>query len=302
MTSFVLPTHCPSELETIGDWWRYSVSCLNRADATYGQGTVDAEQDAAFLVLGALSLPLTSLDAMRTFRLSMAERESLFSMLKNRVVDHRPTAYVLGFTEQMGVRFLVDEHVLIPRSYIGELLENQLAPWVADPDAELAVLDLCTGSGCLAVLASDAFPYASVWASDVSPDAAAVARKNFEMHGLNELIELRQGDLFAPLIGQKFDLILSNPPYVTDDSMNDLPQEFRHEPTLALAAGVDGCDVLARMLTDAPNHMNANGLIVVDIGHNRELVEERFPTLPFTWLATEGADAGVFMLTKEQLA
>jgi ribosomal protein L3 glutamine methyltransferase len=301
-TTFVFPTRCPTELETIGDWWRYSVSCLNRSDATYGQGTVDAEQDAAFLVLGALSLPLTSLDEMRMFRLSLGEREVLFSMMKQRVVEHRPTAYVLGFTEQMGVRFLVDERVLIPRSYIGELLENQLAPWVADANAELAVLDLCTGSGCLAVLAADAFPSAEIWASDVSTEAIAVAQSNFEMHGLAELVELCHGDLFAPLAGQRFDIILSNPPYVTDESMSDLPKEFLHEPALALAAGADGCDVLERMLADAPTYMNANGLIIVDIGHNRELVEKRFPTLPFTWLATEGAEAGVFMLSKEQLA
>ncbi len=301
-TTLMLPAHCPTELETIGDWWRYSVSCLNRSDAAYGQGTVDAQQDAAFLVLGALSLPLTSFDEMHAFRLSQDEREMLFSALKQRIVERRPTAYVLGFTEQMGVRFLVDERVLIPRSYIGELLENQLAPWVTDSNAELAVLDLCTGSGCLAVLAADAFPYASIWASDVSSDAATVARKNFEMHGLDELIELRHGDLFAPLVDQKFDIILSNPPYVTDESMNSLPKEFRREPALALAAGADGCDVLVRMLADAPAHMNKNGLIIVDIGNNRELVEQRFPTLPFTWLATEGADAGVFMLSKEQLA
>jgi ribosomal protein L3 glutamine methyltransferase len=299
---FVFPAHCPTELETIGDWWRFAVSCLNRADASYGQGTVDAEQDAAFLVLGAMSLPLTSLDEMRTFRLSLSEREGLFSMLKQRVVEHRPTAYVLGFTEQMGVRFLVDERVLIPRSYIGELLETQLSPWVADAEAELSILDLCTGSGCLAVLAADAFPDAEICAVDVSTDATAVAQSNLKMHGLDETIELFQGDLFAPLAGRKFDIILSNPPYVTDDSMRALPAEFRQEPALALAAGADGCDVLARMLADAPAHMNANGMIVVDIGHNRDLVEQRFPTLPFTWLATEGADAGVFVLSKEQLA
>jgi ribosomal protein L3 glutamine methyltransferase len=301
MTVVDFPATFPSELETIGDWWRYSVSCLNRADAAFGQGTDSAEQDAAFLVLGALSLPLTSLDEMRSFRLTMVERNTLYALLKQRVVDHRPTAYVLGFTEQMGVRFKVDERVLIPRSYIGELLENQLTPWVSDPDAEMTVLDLCTGSGCLAVLAADAFSYAQVWASDLSVDAIAVAKQNIEMHGLTELITLKQGDLFAPLAAQKFDLILSNPPYVTQASMDALPAEFRREPAMALGAGVDGCDVLARMLADAPKYMNPKALLLVDIGNNRELVEARFPKLQFTWLATEGAEAGVFMLTREQL-
>ena len=301
MTTPAFPSQCPVELETVGDWWRFAVSSLYRADAAFGQGTDSAEQDASFLVLGALSLPLSALDEMRSFRLTLPERESLFGLLTQRVVERRPSAYVLGFTEQMGVRFLVDERVLIPRSYIGELLENQLAPWVENPDAELAVLDLCTGSGCLAVLAADAFPCASIVASDLSPDAAAVAQKNFEMHGLDNLISLRTGDLFAPLKGETFDIILSNPPYVTEDSMSALPKEFCREPTLALEAGEDGCDVLVRILADAPQHLKASGLLFVDVGHNRELVEARFPALAFTWLATQGAEAGVFMLTRAQL-
>jgi ribosomal protein L3 glutamine methyltransferase len=299
--AIAFPNACPLELATVGDWWRFAVSSLNRADASFGQGTEDAAQDAAFLVLGALSLPLDSFNSMQGFTLANDEREKVFSLLKERVVNQRPTAYLLGFTEQAGVRFLVDERVLIPRSYIGELLETQLSPWIDDPHASLNVLDLCTGSGCLAILAADAFPNATLTASDISADALAVARSNLEMHGLSDAISVVQGDLFAALQGERYDIILSNPPYVTSESMAALPTEFTHEPSLALAAGDDGCDVLVRMLEQAKSHLKPSGILVVDIGHNRELVESRFPRLPFTWLATEGADAGVFLLSREQL-
>jgi ribosomal protein L3 glutamine methyltransferase len=301
MTRLQFPASCPHELETVGDWWRFAVSSLNRADAAFGQGTASAEQDAAFLILGTLSLPLASFDSMQAYRLTQAEREYLFRQLSTRVVEKKPTAYILGFTEQMGVRFLVDQRVLIPRSYIGELLEARLSPWIAEPDADLNVLDLCTGSGCLAVLAADALPNASVWASDISADAIAVAQSNLEMHGLQDDITLVQGDLFAAVTGQQFDVIVSNPPYVTQDSMDHLPPEFQHEPALALAAGEDGCEVLVRMLAEAATYLKPRGILIVDVGHNRDLVEARFPRVPFTWLMTEGAEAGVFLLTREQL-
>jgi ribosomal protein L3 glutamine methyltransferase len=301
MTRLQFPASCPHELETVGDWWRFAVSSLNRADAAFGQGTTSAEQDAAFLILGTLSLPLASFDAMQAYRLTKAEREYLFRQLSTRVVEKKPTAYILGFTEQMGVRFLVDQRVLIPRSYIGELLEARLSPWIAEPDSDLNVLDLCTGSGCLAVLAADALPNASVWASDISADAIAVAQSNLDMHGLQDDITLVQGDLFAAVTGQLFDVIVSNPPYVTQDSMDHLPPEFHHEPALALAAGEDGCEVLVRMLAEAATYLKPRGILIVDVGHNRDRVETRFPRLPFTWLITEGAEAGVFLLTREQL-
>jgi ribosomal protein L3 glutamine methyltransferase len=301
MTPLQFPASCPHELETVGDWWRFALSSLTRSDATFGQGTDSAAQDAAFLVLGALSLPLGSFVEMQSYRLCSAEREHVFALLTQRIVNKKPTAYVLGFTEQMGVRFLVDERVLIPRSYIGELLEERLSPWIDEPDADVSVLDLCTGSGCLAVLAADAFPNASVWASDISKDALAIAQSNLEMHGLQDDITLVQSDLFSALKDQRFDVIVSNPPYVTTASMNALPPEFRHEPAIALGAGDDGCDVLVRMLAEAPKHLNPQGILIVDIGHNRDLVEARFPRTPFTWLETAGAEAGVFLLTREQL-
>lgn len=296
------PNAIPQELATIGDWWRFSVSSLVRADARFGQGTLDAGEDAVFLVLGALNLPLDSFEQMKNFALTGFERKHVFNALRRRVVEHVPTAYVLGFVEQMGLRFNVDERVLIPRSFIGELLETSLADWIEDAEAIDSVLDLCTGSGCLAILAAHAFPNADITASDISADALDVARGNVSLHGFDGDIEVVQGDLFAGVGKQKFDLIISNPPYVTAESMAALPDEFRHEPTLALAAGDDGNDVLRRMLKEAKSHLNPGGYLVVDMGHNRDIVEAAFPALPFAWLATEASDGGVFLLRAEDLA
>jgi ribosomal protein L3 glutamine methyltransferase len=301
MTGLGFPTSPPLELATIGDWWRFSVSSLSRADAAFGQGTTSAVDDASFLVLGALSLPLDQYEALKRYAVTQAEKTHLFECLRRRCVEHVPTAYVLGFTEQMGLRFAVDERVLIPRSYLGELITEALTPWLDSDAAPLSILDLCTGSGCLAVLAAYAFEDARVFASDVSADALNVAAANLELHGLTDVIELRQGDLFAPWIDTRFDVIVSNPPYVDAQSMSALPDEFRKEPSLALAAGNDGCDVLERMLAHARSHLNPGGMIFVDVGHNRGAVEARFPKLPFNWLVTEGAEDGVFMLRYEDL-
>jgi ribosomal protein L3 glutamine methyltransferase len=302
MNSVAFPASPPRELATVGDWWRFTISSLNRANARFGQGTVDAAQDASFLVLGALGLPLGEFDRFRDYRITGEEQSFVFECLRKRCVERTPSAYVLGFTEQCGVRFSVDPRVLIPRSYLGELIANGLEPWVDDADAELSVLDLCTGSGCLAILAAYAFPNALVAASDLSSDALTVAKENMAAHDLTDEIQLQQGDLFAPWAREKFDIIVSNPPYVTDSSMEALPPEFLKEPQLALSAGVDGCDVLARMLDQAKRHLTPDGRLFVDVGHNRALVEMRFPKLPFSWLVTEGADDGVFMLSRQDLA
>ena len=301
LTPLTFPNAVPQELATIGDWWRFGVSSLARVDAQYGQGTTDAGQDALFLILGALDLPLDSFEQMSSYSLTGFERKRVFNALKHRVLDRVPAAYILGFVEQMGLRFKVDERVLIPRSFIGELLDDGLADWIENPDDVKEVLDLCTGSGCLAVLAAHAFAQAHITAADISPEALAVARENVALHRLVEDITVVQSDLFAALKGQKFDVILSNPPYVTDASMATLPSEFRCEPKLALAAGADGNDVVRRLLAEAKAHLSANGLLVVDVGHNRDLVEDAFPTLPFTWLATSAAEAGVFVLRAEEL-
>ena len=302
LQTLVFPNAVPQELATIGDWWRFAVSSLARVNAHYGQGTTDAGQDAVFLVLGALDLPLDSFAQMHRYSLTGYERKHVFNALRRRVVDRVPAAYVLGFVEQMGLRFAVDERVLIPRSFIGELLDKGLPDFISEPDQIDAVLDLCTGSGCLAILAAHAFPEAEITASDISADALDVARGNVVKHGFQQDITLVKGDLFQSLDGQRFDVILSNPPYVTTDSMTALPEEFRHEPSLALAAGADGNDVLRRLLAEVKSYLNPGGLLIVDVGHNRHLVEDAFPTLPFMWLATEASDAGVFLLRVEDFA
>ena len=302
LQTLVFPNAVPQELATIGDWWRFAVSSLARVNAQYGQGTEDAGQDAVFLVLGALDLPLDSFEQMHTYSLTGYERKHVFNALRRRVVDRVPAAYVLGFVEQMGLRFEVDERVLIPRSFIGELLDKGLPDFIPEPDQIDAVLDLCTGSGCLAILAVHAFSEADITASDISAEALDVARVNVAKHGFQQDITLTKSDLFQGLGDQRFDVILSNPPYVTTDSMNALPEEFRHEPSLALAAGADGNDVLRRMLAEAKAHLNPGGMLIVDVGHNRHLVEDAFPTLPFMWLATEASDAGVFLLRVEDFA
>ena len=301
LTPLTFPNAVPQELATIGDWWRFGVSSLVRVDAHFGQGTTDAGQDALFLILGALDLPLDSFEQMSSYSLTGFERKQVFNALKHRVLDRVPAAYILGFVEQMGLRFKVDERVLIPRSFIGELLDDSLADWIENPDAVSEVLDLCTGSGCLAILAAHAFASAHVTAADISPEALAVARENVALHRMNDDITVVQSDLFAALSGQKYDVIVSNPPYVTDSGMAALPSEFRCEPKLALAAGADGNNVVRRLLAEAKSHLSAGGILLVDVGHNRDLVEDAFPTLPFTWLATTAADAGVFLLRAEEL-
>lgn len=301
ISSLAFPDSAPLELATVGDWWRFAVTSLLRGGCAIGQGSEDAGQDALFVVLGALDLPLDSFEAMRSCVLTHAERRHVFAVLRRRVIERTPTAYILGFAEQMGRRFIVNEHTLIPRSFIGELLEHSLQECIDDPARIASVLDLCTGSGCLAILAADAFPDATLVAADISEHALDVARQNVALHGLDDVIDVRQGDLFAAVGAVRFDLILSNPPYVTDDSMQGLPDEYRQEPALALAAGGDGCDVLRRLIAEARAHLNDDGWLVVDIGHNRGLVEAAFPSLPFIWLATAGHEGGVFALQREAL-
>lgn len=289
----------PEDLLTVLDWWRFTVSELTRAGAAFGQGTVSATDDAAFLVLGGLDLPLGAIEPFANARLTPGERAHLHALLAARTRERKPTAYVLGFTELAGQRFRVDPNVLIPRSYLAELILGDAPPWLEDPPER--ILDMCTGSGCLAILAAQVFPDAHVMAVDVSPEALDVARENVALHGLEERISLRHGDGLSAVRGERFDLILCNPPYVTAASMDALPPEFRWEPALALAAGDDGNAFLRHFLPALPAHLTARGVTLVDVGHNRRLVEAAFPELPFTWLATEGAEDGVFLLRRGDL-
>lgn len=239
----------------------------------------------------------TFLDAALTHN----ELTRLVHLIDRRVHEKVPTAYLLREAWLTEHRFYIDERALIPRSFIAELLEEDLAPWIEDPWSVGSVLDLCTGSGCLAILAQGTFPDAQVTGSDLSPDALEVAKINRRNYGMEDTLELVQGDLFENLQGRTFDLIISNPPYVTDASMDTLPSEYRHEPAMALGAGADGMDVVRRMLPEAGAHLNEGGMIVVEVGDEAEAVEATFPGLELTWLTTSGGDDQVFLVTKEAL-
>jgi ribosomal protein L3 glutamine methyltransferase len=212
-----------------------------------------------------------------------------------------PTAYLLQEAWLGPFRFYVDQRVIVPRSYFAELLENGFAPWIEDPEAVGAALDLCTGSGCLAVLMAHAFPNARVDAIDISADALAVARRNIADYGLDDRVQAIESDLFAAVKGKRYDLILCNPPYVTTAAMEALPAEYRHEPALALAAGADGLDVVRRILAEARDHLNPGGVIAIEVGHNQDLVTEAFPNLPVVWIDTEHAEGKVFLVAREDL-
>jgi len=218
------------------------------------------------------------------------------------VRERLPAAYLTHEAWLGEHRFYVDERVIVPRSFIAELLVEQLAPWIDDPDAIGSALDLCTGSGCLAILAALAFPDAEVDAVDLSKDALDVAAKNVADYGLAEQVELVESDLFAALAGRSYDVILSNPPYVNAESVAALPPEYQAEPALALGSGEDGLDATRQILAKAKDHLNPGGLLVVEIGHNRDALEAAYPTLPFTWLDTESGDQFVFMLRREDLS
>lgn len=289
------------ELVTVRDWLRYAVTRFNQAGLFFGHGSSDAYDEAAYLILHALALPLDRLEPFLDACITSEERPALLERIRRRTDERIPAAYLTNEAWMGDFRFYVDERVIVPRSYFGELLEDGLAPWVEDPEQVETALDLCTGSGCLAILMAHAFPYARITAVDVSEDALAVAERNVADYHLQDLVELIHSDLFAGLDGRCFDLIVSNPPYVTAEAMAAIPAEYRHEPELALAAGDDGLDVVRRILAEARAHLNPGGLLVVEVGHNRDLVEAAFPDLPFTWLASRSEEDKVFLLQREQL-
>lgn len=289
------------ELLTVRDVLRFAVSRFNEAGLFFGHGTDNAWDEAVYLVLHTLSLPLDRLEPFLDARLLEEERDNLLDVIGRRVEQRLPAAYLTHEAWLGEHRFYVDERVIVPRSFIAELLHEQLNPWIDDPWAVASALDLCTGSGCLAILAALAFPHAEVDAVDLSPDALAVARRNVDDYGLQERVHLIESDAFAKLTGRRYDLIISNPPYVNAESVAALPPEYLHEPELALGSGEDGLDLARIILREAKSHLNPGGLLVVEIGHNRDVLEAAFPTLPFTWLETSAGDQFVFMLREEDL-
>lgn len=289
-------------LHTIRDWLRWGASRFNEARLFFGHGCDNAHDEAAWLILHALHLPPDRLEPYLDARLTRHERLAVLELLQQRIARRLPAAYLTREAWQAGLRFHVDERVLIPRSYFADLLVEGFAPWVEDPDAIESALDLCTGSGCLAILMAHAFPKARIDAADISADALAVAKRNVADYGLQERVRLVQGDLFAKLGKRKYDLIISNPPYVTARAMRELPPEYRHEPENALAAGDDGLDIVRRILAGAKAHLKPQGLLAVEVGHNRDIVEAAFPQLPLTWLDAESGAGKIFLLRREDLA
>ena len=289
------------ELETLRDWLRYAVSEFTRAGLFFGHGTTSAYDEAAYLVLHTLHLPLDRLEPFLDARLTHVERERLLDLLDRRINERIPAAYLTHEAWLGDYRFYVDERVLIPRSYIAELLRDDLTAWIPDPARIQTALDLCTGSGCLAILLAHDFPNADVDAADISSDALAVALRNVAEHGLQGRVNLIRSDLFSNLTEKRYDLIVSNPPYVTSVAMEELPPEYRHEPKMALAGGDDGLDAVRTILAQAADFLTPEGLLLVEVGRNRAAAEAAFPRLPFVWLATESSEDSVFLLRRSEL-
>ncbi len=295
------------DLKTVRDFVRYAVSRFTKAGLAFGHGTNEALDEAAFMVLEGLHLPVDDLSPWLDARLTHEERLRLADLIERRCTTRQPAAYLLGRTYIGGVPFRSDPRAIVPRSFIGELMAGELFSGgdyslVPQPETVGRVLDLCTGSGCLAILAAMTFPNAQVDAVDLSPDALALAAENVAEHGLGERVRLLEGDLFGPLAGEAYDLIITNPPYVDQEAMAALPPEYRHEPSLAFAGGPDGLDIVRRILADAPAHLTPGGGIICEFGTGKEILQAEYPHLPFLWLDTEDSEGEVFWLSAADLS
>jgi len=288
-------------LHSLRDFLRFAVSRFNQSKLYFGHGSSDAYDEAAYLILHTLGLPLDNLETYLDAKLTDSERAEVLHIIQRRVEQRIPAAYLTHQALLGEFSFYVDERVIVPRSFIAELLREQLSPWIADPEHIGTVLDLCTGSGCLAILAAHAFPNARVDAADLSQDALAVAERNIADYQLQDRVILIETDLFAKLGNNRYDLIISNPPYVDADTVTTFPQEYLHEPKMALGSGQDGLDATRIILKNAAQHLTENGVLVVEIGHNRDALEAAYPNLPFTWLDVSAGDQFVFMLHKNDL-
>jgi ribosomal protein L3 glutamine methyltransferase len=289
------------ELHTIRDFIRFAASCFGAAGLFYGHGTDNAWDEAVALVLHTLHLPRNITPQVLDANLIKDEQLKVFAMIDKRVTQKIPVPYLINEAWFAGLPFYVDERVLIPRSAIAELIENQFTPWI-EHDAVHDILDLCTGSGCIAIACAKFFPSAQIDASDISSDALAVAKINTLRYSVEDQVHLHESDLFATLPKKKYDLIVSNPPYVSVEEMTALPAEYKHEPALGLAAGTTGLDIVIRILQQAANYLQPQGVLIVEVGNSEMALIEHYPNVPFTWLEFERGDGGVFMLTAEQLA
>lgn len=287
------------DLHTVRDYLRYASSRFSASTVFFGHGTDNVWDEAVQLVMRTLHLPLDNNTLFLDARLTREERELILERIRRRIDDRIPLAYLLGEAWFMGMPFHVDERVLVPRSPIGELIENGFQPWLGDKSVE-RILDLCSGSGCIGIGAATVFEDASVDLSDVSSDALAVAESNIDLHELRDRVRTVQSDVFANISGQ-YDIIVSNPPYVDAEDLADMPQEFHHEPALGLAAGNDGLDIAHRIIAGAAEHLTPGGLLVVEVGNSWVALDEAYPDLPFTWLDFSNGGDGVFAIAEQNL-
>jgi ribosomal protein L3 glutamine methyltransferase len=290
-----------NELFTIRDWIRYAVSQFEVSDVFYGHGTDNAYDEAVWLIMSGLHLPMDTLNNFLDARITADERIKLAKFIDQRITQHTPTAYLLKEAWLQGLKFYVDERVLIPRSFIAELLADGLSSWIEFPEMVESAADICTGSGCLGILLASVFPNAEVDVIDISQDAIDVANINIANYSLQTQVTAIKSDMFTALKGKKYDLIISNPPYVDAPSMAALPQEYQNEPQLALGSGDAGLDHTHTILREASSYLNDDGILIVEIGHNREALEAAYPNIIFNWLEVSSGNEFVFLLTKSQL-
>lgn len=290
-----------AELRTVRDLLRFAVSRFNQAGLAFGHGTENAYDEAVYLILHTLHLPLDHLEPFLDARLLPDEAAQVLATLERRVRDRLPAAYLTGEAWLGDFRFYVDERVIVPRSHIAAMLEQSLRSWIPNAESVQRVLDLCTGSGCLAIVAAHAYSNARIDGSDISPAALEVARRNVQDYQLDDRVRLVESDLYSALGEERYDVIVSNPPYVTEADMQALPAEYRHEPALALAAGKDGLAIVRRILQDTKRHLTRGGVLVVEVGSGREAVEAAWPDIQFTWLETDAGSDQVFLLERGQL-
>jgi ribosomal protein L3 glutamine methyltransferase len=285
---------------TVRDYILWAERRFKQAKLYYGHGTDNPRDESVWLVTSALHIPFDGLDAQAERTLGTAEQQTILDLVEARVRTRKPLAYLLHEAWFAGLKFYVDERVLIPRSLIGDFLHDQFQPWI-EPAHVRRVLDLCTGSGCIAIAAAFAFPQAQVDGADISAEALAVAHINVERHGLGARVQLVQSDLYQGLAGRRYDLILTNPPYVDVADMATLPAEYQHEPVLALASGPLGLDAIVHILAQAPAHLNPDGALIAEVGNSHVALAKRFPEVPFVWLTSASGDESVFLLTAEEL-
>ncbi len=289
------------QLNTTGDFVRFATSQFNQADLYFGHGMANAWDEAISLIMFTLNLPEDLFEQVFTCQLTADEKQDVLTIIEKRIVEEIPAAYLTNQAVFANLPFYVDQRVLVPRSPIGELIEKKFSPFISEQNPPVRILDLCTGSGCIAIACAYAFPDADIDAVDLSIDALNVANINIENHGLSEQVIPIQSDVFSGVEGQVYDLIVTNPPYVDQEDVDSLPQEYLHEPEMGLGCGEDGLDIVRKILAESAEHLSENGILICEVGNSQIHVSSVYPEVPFKWLSFERGGHGVFMLTKAEL-